>query len=232
MPSILERSPSIRQNSQSSREAFPLFPGACLAHVPSVAMEHREPMMPSHRYSPVGEYTCGCPHDIIPPTRTPLGESTGNAQAYGLGDLALCHQSQLSLSPPLQPIPTPPLFSTQAADAAYGTSLRSRRSFPRDVSLRDPSMAPSRASRNPIHAWKYFSDYRAKVAQKEREGEEPKWPMYLEDAFLDGKLDPRPMRSLTGLARADRCSSHDVGAQHGPAEIQLQRHVVRTQHAH
>lgn len=160
-------------------------------------MEHRGPVMPSHRYSPVGEYTYGSQHDIVPPTRNPLGESTGNAQAHGLGDLTLCHQDQLSLSPPLQPIPTPLIFSTQPVSSVYGTSLRSRRAFPRDVSLRDPSMAHSRASRNPIHAWKYFSDYRAKVAQKEREGEEPKWPMYLEDAFLDGKLDPRPVPSLT-----------------------------------
>lgn len=162
-------------------------------------MEHRGPVMPSHRYSPVGEYTYGSQHDIISPTRTHLGESTGNAQAHGLGDLTLCRQSQLSLSPPLHSIPTPPIFSTQAANSGDGTSLRSRRSFPRDVSLQDPSMAHARASRNPIHAWKYFSDYRAKVAQKEREGEEPKWPMYLEDAFLDGESIPRPICSLTCL---------------------------------
>lgn len=144
-------------------------------------------MMASHRYSPANEYTYGSQHDTTPPARTPLGESTGNAQAHDLGDLALCHPSQLGLSPPLQPI-----FSTQPVNSGYGTSPRPRRSCPRDVSLRDPSIARSGASRNPIHAWKYFSDYRAKVAQKEREGEVPKWPMYLEDAFLDGKLDPRP----------------------------------------
>ncbi|KAH6657871.1 hypothetical protein BKA67DRAFT_656112 [Truncatella angustata] len=49
-------------------------------------------------------------------------------------------------------------------------------------------MAHSRGGRNPIYSWKHFADYRAKVTQKESENEEPKWPLYLEDAFLDALL--------------------------------------------
>ncbi|KAK8074796.1 Conidiophore development regulator abaA [Apiospora hydei] len=130
-------------------------------------MEHRRPALPPQRYSS-------------------SGESTGNAQPQNIAALALCHQGPLALTPPVQHIPTPPILPTQSVTSAYGTSLRARRSFHRDVSLRDSSMAHSRGGRNPIYAWKHFHDYRTKVAQKEREGDDPKWPMYLEDAFLDG----------------------------------------------
>lgn len=52
-------------------------------------------------------------------------------------------------------------------------------------------MAHYTGGRNPIYAWKNFADYRAKVKQKELEKEKTAWPMYLEDAFLDGRC-PRP----------------------------------------
>jgi transcriptional enhancer factor len=48
-------------------------------------------------------------------------------------------------------------------------------------------MAHAREGQNPIYSWKHFADYRSKVTQKESENEEPKWPLYLEDAFLDGE---------------------------------------------
>ncbi|KAF7515219.1 hypothetical protein G7054_g14687 [Neopestalotiopsis clavispora] len=46
-------------------------------------------------------------------------------------------------------------------------------------------MAHSSRGRNPIYSRKFFADYRAKVEQKSAEKEEPKWPMCLEDSFLD-----------------------------------------------
>ncbi|KAH8682188.1 hypothetical protein BX600DRAFT_505799 [Xylariales sp. PMI_506] len=143
--------------------------------------------MPSQRYSPDGDYTYDH-HEVIQNSRRPLGESTGNAQPHSLGTLALCHQGQLTLSPPLHSIPTPPIVPTQAITSTYGTSLRNQHSFHRDVSLRDTPMAHSRGARNPIYSWKHFADYRAKVTQKESENEDPTWPLYLEDAFLDALL--------------------------------------------
>ncbi|KAK7983820.1 hypothetical protein PG989_011222 [Apiospora arundinis] len=151
-------------------------------------MEHRRPALPHQRYSPSSDYPFDNHHEVIQPSRTPLGESTGNAQPQNIAALALCHHGPLALSPPVQHIPTPPILPTQSVTSAYGTSLRARRSFHRDVSLRESSMAHSRGGRNPIYAWKHFHDYRTKVAQKEREGDDPKWPMYLEDAFLDAIL--------------------------------------------
>ncbi|KAK7962291.1 uncharacterized protein PG986_003116 [Apiospora aurea] len=151
-------------------------------------MEHRRPALPLQRYSSSGDYPFDSHHEAIQPSRTPLGESTGNAQPQNIAALALCHQGSLVFTPPVQHIPTPPILPTQSVTSAYGTSLRARRSFHRDVSLRDSSMAHSRGGRNPIYAWKHFHDYRTKVAQKEREGDDPKWPMYLEDAFLDAIL--------------------------------------------
>jgi transcriptional enhancer factor len=54
-------------------------------------------------------------------------------------------------------------------------------------------MGQTRRGRNPIYAWKHFADYRSKVTQKESENEEPPWPLYLEDAFLDGEYISRPL---------------------------------------
>ncbi len=48
-------------------------------------------------------------------------------------------------------------------------------------------MGYHRGSKNPIYAYKHFADYRNKVMQKELEKEEPVWPVWLEDAFLDGE---------------------------------------------
>ncbi|KAK8064850.1 Conidiophore development regulator [Apiospora phragmitis] len=158
-------------------------------------MEHRRPALPLQRYSSTSDYPFDNHHEVIQPSRTPLGESTGNVQPQNIAALALCHQGPLALSPPVQHIPTPPILPTQSVTSAYRTSLRARRSFHRDVSLRDSSMAHSRGGRNPIYAWKHFHDYRTKVAQKEREGDDPKWPMYLEDAFLDGMSTEEPCSS-------------------------------------
>ncbi|KAI5918350.1 hypothetical protein F4810DRAFT_596547 [Camillea tinctor] len=49
-------------------------------------------------------------------------------------------------------------------------------------------MGYSRGSQNPIYAYKHFADYRNKVMQKELEKEQPIWPLWLEDAFLDALL--------------------------------------------
>ncbi|KAI4595780.1 hypothetical protein KJ359_006417 [Pestalotiopsis sp. 9143b] len=46
-------------------------------------------------------------------------------------------------------------------------------------------MAHSSRGQNPIYSRKFFADYRAKVEQKQAEKDEPKWPMCLEDPFLD-----------------------------------------------
>ncbi|XXH03043.1 hypothetical protein Hte_009433 [Hypoxylon texense] len=49
-------------------------------------------------------------------------------------------------------------------------------------------MGYPRGSKNPIYAYKHFADYRNKVMQKELEKEQPIWPLWLEDAFLDALL--------------------------------------------
>ncbi|KAI1384046.1 uncharacterized protein F4822DRAFT_59409 [Hypoxylon trugodes] len=148
-------------------------------------MEHPRPILSSQRYSPASDYAYETKHEVMPMTRQPLGESTGNVQPHNLATLALCNHS---LSPPLHPIPTPPIVPTQALTSSYGTSLRGGRSLHRDVSLRDSPMGYPRGSKNPIYAYKHFADYRNKVMQKELEKEQPIWPLWLEDAFLDALL--------------------------------------------
>ncbi|KAI0881454.1 uncharacterized protein GGS22DRAFT_196414 [Annulohypoxylon maeteangense] len=148
-------------------------------------MEHPRPVLPSQRYSPASDYAYETDHEVMPITRTPLGESTGNIQPHNLAALALCNHS---LSPPIHPIPTPPIVPTQALTSSYGTSLRGGRSLHRDVSLRESPMGYPRGSKNPIYAYKHFADYRNKVMQKELEKEQPIWPLWLEDAFLDALL--------------------------------------------
>jgi transcriptional enhancer factor len=150
-------------------------------------MQHSRPVVPSQRYSPDDEYNYDTQHEVIPTTRQPLGESTGNVQAHNLATLALCQQNQISLSPPVHTIPTPPILPTQALPSTFGTSFRNCRSLHRDVSLRESPMGYPRGSKNPIYAYKHFADYRSKVMQKELEKEQPIWPLWLEDAFLDGK---------------------------------------------
>ncbi|KAK6949165.1 hypothetical protein Daesc_009239 [Daldinia eschscholtzii] len=145
-------------------------------------MDHPRPVLPSQRYSPTSDYAYETDHELMPMTRQPLGESTGNVQSHNLATLALCNHS---LSPPLHSIPTPPIVPTQALASAYGTSLRGGRSLHRDVSLRESPMGYPRGSKNPIYAYKHFADYRNKVMQKELEKEQPIWPLWLEDAFLD-----------------------------------------------
>ncbi|KAI1801199.1 hypothetical protein F4811DRAFT_574362 [Daldinia bambusicola] len=148
-------------------------------------MDHSRPVLPSQRYSPTSDYAYETDHELMPMTRQPLGESTGNVQSHNLATLALCNHS---LSPPLHPIPTPPIVPTQALTSTYGTSLRGGRSLHRDVSLRESPMGYPRGSKNPIYAYKHFADYRNKVMQKELEKEQPIWPLWLEDAFLDALL--------------------------------------------
>ncbi|KAF3057320.1 hypothetical protein GL218_05944 [Daldinia childiae] len=148
-------------------------------------MDHPRPVLSSQRYSPASDYAYETDHELIPMTRQPLGESTGNVQPHNLAALALCNHS---LSPPLRSIPTPPIVPTQALTSTYGTSLRGGRSLHRDVSLRESPMGYPRGSKNPIYAYKHFADYRNKVMQKELEKEQPIWPLWLEDAFLDALL--------------------------------------------
>ncbi|KAI2616031.1 hypothetical protein GGR54DRAFT_246939 [Hypoxylon sp. NC1633] len=148
-------------------------------------MEHPRPVLPSQRYSPASDYTYETDHEVMPMTRRPLGESTGNVQPHNLAALAMCNHS---LSPPIHPIPTPPIVPTQALTSTYGTSIRGGRSLHRDVSLRESPMGYPRGSKNPIYAYKHFADYRNKVMQKELEKEQPIWPLWLEDAFLDALL--------------------------------------------
>ncbi|KAI0594779.1 hypothetical protein F4775DRAFT_595910 [Biscogniauxia sp. FL1348] len=151
-------------------------------------MHFSRPVLPSQRYSPTSDYGYESQHEVVPTTRQPLGESTGNVQAHSLTASALCYQNQLSLSPPIHAIPTPPILPTQALTSSYGTSLRGGRSLQRNVSLPESHMGYSRGSQNPIYAYKHFADYRNKVMQKELEKEQPIWPLWLEDAFLDALL--------------------------------------------
>lgn len=152
------------------------------------------------RYSPEGDYSYDHTHDVLQNTRRPLGESTGNVQALKAGSLSYCQSNHLSLSPPLRPIPTPPILPTQSITSTYGTSFRTHRSLQRDVALRESPMAHSSRGQNPIYSRKFFADYRAKVEQKQAEKDEPKWPMCLEDPFLDGEY-PEDITSLPNHVR-------------------------------
>ncbi|KAI0405803.1 hypothetical protein F4802DRAFT_135429 [Xylaria palmicola] len=146
-------------------------------------------VLPSQRYSPTSDYTYENHHEGGAMTRQPLSESTGNIQPHTLATSSgLCYNSQLSLSPPLHSIPTPPILPTQALTSSYGTSLRGERSLHRNVSLQELQMGNSRGRKNPIYHHKNFADYRNKVMQKELDKEQPVWPDWLEDAFLDALL--------------------------------------------
>ncbi|KAI0151611.1 hypothetical protein GGR57DRAFT_513930 [Xylariaceae sp. FL1272] len=156
-------------------------------------MQLTRPLVPSQRYSPISDYSYeNNHHEGVPSTRQPLRESTGNVQPHGLqphslASSALCY-NQLSLSPPIHTIPTPPILPTQALTSTYGTSLRGERSLHRNVSLSELSMLNARGRKNPIYHHKSFADYRNKVMQKELDKEQPVWPDWLEDAFLDALL--------------------------------------------
>ncbi|KAI0810449.1 hypothetical protein GGR55DRAFT_646736 [Xylaria sp. FL0064] len=151
-------------------------------------MQLPRPVLPSQRYSPTADYAYDGHHEVVTTTRQPLSESTGNIQTHSLAaSNALCY-SQLSLSPPIHSIPTPPILPTQALTSSYGTSLRGERSLHRNVSLQDLPMGNPRGRKNPIYHHKNFADYRNKVMQKELDKEQPVWPDWLEDAFLDALL--------------------------------------------
>lgn len=80
-----------------------------------------------------------------------------------------------------------PAFSASALptqDYAIHAGPTARRSPPLQEHLQAPSRAPSR---NPLYEWRHFSSYRAKFTRKQVQGEDPIWPTYLEDAFLDGE---------------------------------------------
>ncbi|KAJ8109512.1 hypothetical protein ONZ43_g6115 [Nemania bipapillata] len=151
-------------------------------------MQLPRPVLPSQRYSPTSDYQYENHHDGVPTSRLPLSESTGNVQPHSFaGPGALCY-GQLSVSPPIHSIPTPPILPTQALTSSYGTSLRGERSLQRHVSLQDLPMSNTRGRKNPIYHHKNFADYRNKVMQKELDKEQPVWPDWLEDAFLDALL--------------------------------------------
>ncbi|KAI1364398.1 hypothetical protein F5Y08DRAFT_339747 [Xylaria arbuscula] len=151
-------------------------------------MQLPRPVLSSQRYSPTADYTYEGQHEVVPTTRQPLSESTGNVQAHSLAaSAALCYTG-LSLSPPIHSIPTPPILPTQALTSSYGTSLRGERSLHRNVSLQPLPMGNPRGRKNPIYHHKNFADYRNKVMQKELDKEQPVWADWLEDAFLDALL--------------------------------------------
>ncbi|KAI3340697.1 hypothetical protein F4824DRAFT_487112 [Ustulina deusta] len=151
-------------------------------------MQLPRPVLPSQRFSPTSDYAYDGHHEGVLTTRQPLSESTGNIQAHRLAaSAALCY-NQLSLSPPIHSIPTPPILPTQALTSSYGTSLRGQRSLHRNVCLQELSMGNPRGRKNPIYHHKNFADYRNKVMQKELDKEQPVWPDWLEDAFLDALL--------------------------------------------
>ncbi|KAI0535649.1 hypothetical protein GGR58DRAFT_529116 [Xylaria digitata] len=151
-------------------------------------MQLPRPVLPSQRFSSTSDYAYDSHHEGMPTTRQPLSESTGNSRPHSLAaSAALCY-TQLSLSPPIHSIPTPPILPTQALTSSYGTSLRGERSLHRNVSLQELPMGNPRGRKNPIYHHKNFADYRNKVMQKELDKEQPVWPDWLEDAFLDALL--------------------------------------------
>ncbi|KAI0444357.1 hypothetical protein F4803DRAFT_511666 [Xylaria telfairii] len=151
-------------------------------------MQLPRPVLPSQRYSPVSDFVYEGHHEGVATARQPLSESTGNIQPHSLATSTAGCYSQLSLSPPIHSIPTPPILPTQALTSSYGTSLRGERSLHRNVSLHELSMGNSRGRKNPIYHHKNFADYRNKVMQKELDKEQPVWSDWLEDAFLDALL--------------------------------------------
>lgn len=85
-----------------------------------------------------------------------------------------------------------------AQDDASHAGPTERRSPPLQEHLQASPTAPSQ---NPLYGWRHFPSYRTKVTRKQVQVEDPIWPTYLEDAFLDGKwlsLSPR-IRDVTKL---------------------------------
>ncbi|KAI0467108.1 hypothetical protein F4859DRAFT_518322 [Xylaria cf. heliscus] len=151
-------------------------------------MQLPRPVLPSQRYSPASDFVYEGQHEGVAVARQPLSESTGNVQPHSLNTATSLCYGQLSLSPPIHSIPTPPILPTQALTSSYGTSLRGERSLHRNASLHELPMGNSRGRKNPIYHHKNFADYRNKVMQKELDKEQPVWPDWLEDAFLDALL--------------------------------------------
>lgn len=97
---------------------------------------------------------------------------------------------------PVHPANSASAFPTQ--DEASHAGPTARWSPPLQEHLQASPKAPSQ---NPLYGWRYFSSYRTKVTRKQVEGEDPIWPTYLEDAFLDGEwLSSRSrIREVTNL---------------------------------
>ncbi|KAI0199777.1 hypothetical protein F4808DRAFT_199360 [Astrocystis sublimbata] len=151
-------------------------------------MQLSQPILPSQRYTSVNDFAYESHHEGAPAGRQPLSESSGNAQPHSLAtSTGLCY-GQLSFSPPYQSTPTPPILPTQTLTSSYGTSLRGERSLQRNASLQKLPMGHARGRKNPIYHHKNFADYRNKVMQKELDKEDPVWPDWLEEAFLDALL--------------------------------------------
>lgn len=150
-------------------------------------MSTRPSVLPSQTYSPVdGAYAIDNHNEGIPSTRQPLGESTGNAQTHSLSAATLCQQGSLPLSSPVNSIPAPSILPTQTLPSTYGTSIRNGDPYQQHGLLPESQMAYTMGSKNPIYSYKNFSEYRNKVMVKEADKENPTWPLWLENAFLDG----------------------------------------------
>jgi transcriptional enhancer factor len=187
-------------------------------------------VLPSQRYHPVSDYTYESHHEGVPLGRLPLSESNGNVQTHSLAAPSTLCYSQLSLSPPIHSIPTPPILPTQALTSSYGTSLRGERSLHRHVSLQELPIRNARVRKNPIYHHKSFADYRNKVMQKELDKEQPVWPDWLEDAFLDGTY----IHSVLPLteAIANPRPSAAIDPADGSKEILFEDYPIRPKHAH
>jgi hypothetical protein len=110
-------------------------------------------------------------------------------------------------SVPSPDISTPALSLSPPRDMAAGfeASLQALGSVHYEATMGTDYSSPQQSARNPIYSWKHFADYRAKVMHKEKEKEDPTWPLHLEDAFLDGNVLWLQARSGNALLTFSSC---------------------------
>ena len=155
-------------------------------------MDQPQAVLPFQCYRSLDDYTAPFDHHSgeAQDRRTPLSESSGNAQPYHIAALALCQNSQLNLRPSNpHSIPTPPLFHIQGTISSYGTSLRNKRTLHREVPVTDHQLFCITHDLNPLYEWPHFSQYRKRVTQKQLENKQAPWPDWAENAFLMGMSD-------------------------------------------
>jgi transcriptional enhancer factor len=179
-------------------------------------MEHRRHILPSQSY-PLHQLSLEEGNGIS--SRQPLSDAAGNAQLLALAPSGIHHEGKLhsarmeSYRSMYTPMPTLP---SQPARPPTTNSLEARRQHTR-------RRRHMKYSRNPIVNSPQYQAYRARQT-REGKGEDVKWPLVLEMAFLDGSCCSR---CLYVIRLTDYSTDRD--SQNGPAEVLLQGETPRSE---